>query len=291
MKKKIEKFLESKRADQNIAVADETGRFMIRSDDIEGCLQAFQQSNRSSKKNEKRAKPSGGNTHGTQASYSTHTNLNTTATHMSMSIPRTSSASQHNIMMKSQYDAMVGGASPGLGFTPHSVKRAKTTLEYEITPKNPLVSSVNKIAIEEYLKDLKGGYIGGVYYSALERRRIVEKAIESKEINTLDLNPAEYSRLQRVLCISHGQEYHGGHHWTPHHQFHSHHPRYVNEFIVRPPNPTQWAHPSSLYPIGQHFLPPPPQLLANEKERMPPLPNTANLKHSPLLRKEIQKGK
>mmetsp|Transcript_34456 Transcript_34456/g.39210 ORF Transcript_34456/g.39210 Transcript_34456/m.39210 type:complete len:763 (-) Transcript_34456:193-2481(-) len=288
MKKKIEKFLESKRAGQNIAVADGTGRFLIRNDDIEGCLHALQQSSRSSKKNVKRAKPSGGKTHRTPASYPTHTNWNTMATPMSMSVSRTS-ASQNNFMMKGQYDA-VGGAFPDLRFTPRIVKRAKTTLENENTPKIPLVSSINKIAIEDYLKDLKGGYIGGVYYSALERRKIVENAIENKEINSLDLNPAEYSRLQRVLYISHGQQYHGGHHWTSQHQFHPHHPRYVNGFMVQPPNPTQWAHPSSLYPMGQHFLPPPPQLLANEKKRMPLLPNTANLKHSPLLRKEIQKG-
>merc|ERR1711957_1027355 len=49
--------------------------------------------------------------------------------------------------------------------------------------------------------------------------------------------------------------------------------------------------PSSSSPIHEwiHGTTAPPHLSSAEK-RMPPLPNPANLKHSPLLRKEIQKG-
>jgi hypothetical protein len=210
---------------------------------------------------------------------------------VSMPIPHGSSASHHNIMMKRQYDAMMmSGAFPSVGYTPHSIKRVKTTLEYANNSKNLLVSPVNKTAVEGFLKDLKGGYTGGVYCSALERRRIIEKAIESRsteEINSLDLNPSEYSRLQGILFIN--QQHHGGHHWTPQQQFHPHHPQYMNGFMVPPPHHMQWGHPSPLYPVGQQFLPPPP--LSSAEKRMPPLPNPANLKHSPLLRKEIQKGK
>ena len=300
MRKKIEKFLESKRVDQNDAVTDKTGRFLIGNDDIEGCLQALQQSSTSSK-NTKRAKNSAAKTHETPASHPNRIYTNTngmisfaTPMSMSMSIPHGSSASHHNIMMKRQYDAMMmSSAFPSAGYTPHSIKRVKTTLEYANTSENTLVSPVNKIAVEGFLKDLKGGYTGGVYCSALERRRIIEKAIESRsteEINALDLNPSEYSRLQRILYIN--QQHRGGHHWTPQQQFHPHHPQYMNGFMVPPPHPMQWAHPSPLYPVGQQFLPPPPPPhLSSVEKRMPPLPNPANLKHSPLLRKEIQKGK
>ena len=47
----------------------------------------------------------------------------------------------YNNMMKRQYDAMMGGAFPGLGYTPQSVKRSKTSGDYHIFSYKTLTSN------------------------------------------------------------------------------------------------------------------------------------------------------
>lgn len=322
MKKKIEKFLERTRADSSIPVVDDTGRFIIRSEDIEGCLQALQQTGSNSKSMKNEPKAYAGRPLGT-ASMVGHMHPNRMvplATPMSAA----QNSAAYNTMMKRQYDAMMGGAFPGLGYTPQSVKRPKTTLDYNNTPKHNPVSPINKKALDDFLNDLKGGYVKGVYYSALERRRIIEKAVKSgssDELNALGLSASEYSRLQKVLPPNSNQRRHNMPKWTtPQQPYHLHHPHYGSGYLPPPPN-MQWAHPSPMYPMAQLFPgyppmhPPPlshsaprPQPNSRSTDQSPPvakstssdtkkvsrLPNSINLKHSPLLRtkdSDSQKGR
>ena len=142
MKKKIEKYLERKRINTSIPVVDETGRFVIRSEDVDGCLQALQQSGSNSKslKNQSKAyrpigtTPSVGHMHPSR--------MVPLATPMSAA----QNSAAYNNMMKRQYDAMMGGAFPGLGYTPQSVKRSKTSGDYSTTPKHIATSPINKKA-------------------------------------------------------------------------------------------------------------------------------------------------
>ena len=321
MKKKIEKHLERKRVDPSIPVVDDTGRFIIRGEDIEGCLQALQQSGSSSKNIKNQSKSYAGRPLAT-------TSANVGHLHPSRMVPLATpmSAAQnsaaYNNMMKRQYEAMMGGAFPGLGYTPQSVKRSKSTLDYGNTPKHASVSPVSQKELDKFLNELKGGYVNGVYYSALERRRLVDKAVKSgcnDELNTLGLTASEYGRLQKFIPLNPSQRHHNGHKWgTPQQQYHLHHHTYGGAYLPPPPN-MQWAHPSPLYPMAQLFpgYPPvhPPSMHhpvhhsrdtsrsrsvpnAINMEQSPPvskppsrtsktipsLPNSLNLKHSPLLR-------
>lgn len=311
MKKKIEKYLQTK-LDPNLPVVDETGRFLIRREDVDGCLQALQQSGSSSKNNKSQPKTLVGRPLGTTPVNVAHPHHNRMVPHATPMSGAQNSA-EYNSMMKRHYDAMMCGTYPGHGYTPQNAKRAKMNLDYVSSHKHTAVSPINKKALEEFLNDLKGGYVKGVYYSALERRRVVEKATKSgshDELNSLGLSPSEHSRLQKVLPSQHR---HSAYKWaTPQQQFHPHHPRYGHGYIPHPPN-MQWAHPSPLYPMAQLFQgypPVPPQHVPHAPQptdsKMPPFPKASpqilpsssnskkiqsvpaslnnNLKHSPLLR-------
>ena len=307
MKKKIEKYLERKRVNSSIPVVDETGRFVIRSEDIEGCLQALQQTGANSKNMKNQTKAYVGRPLGptSSAGHMHPSRMVPLATPMSAA----QNSVAYNSMMKRQYDAMMGGQFPGLGYTPQSVKRPKTTGDYNNTPKHPSTSPINKKELDSFLNDLKGGYVKGVYYSALERRRIIEKAVKkgsSEALHALGLSASEHSRLHKALSPSHVTK------WaTPQHPYHLHHPYYAGGYLPPPPN-MQWAHPSPMYPMAQlfpghpphpppmsHAAPPsgrsmptpmsteqspPTQKSSRDEKKTPTLSNSINLKHSPLLR-------
>mmetsp|Transcript_13154 Transcript_13154/g.30967 ORF Transcript_13154/g.30967 Transcript_13154/m.30967 type:complete len:790 (-) Transcript_13154:149-2518(-) len=319
MKKKIEKHLERQRPDSSIPVIDKTGRFIIRDEDIEGCLKALQQTGANSKSIKNQSK--------TYTGGPLRTASTTGHIHGNRMVPLATpmSAVHHSVaydsMMKQQYDSMMGNAFPGLGYTPQSVKRLKSTLDYSTTPRNISESPPNKKAIDDFLNTLKGGYIKGIYYSALERRRIVEKAVKNgscDELNTLGLSTSEYSRLQKILHQNSKQRHYSVPIWaTPQQQFHPHHPHYGSGYLA--PHNIQWAHPSPHYPMAQPFpgyppIPPPTlphpkrhhpdasmmeptqnstkadqsssfsKVSSNNTKNIPRLQNSMDLKHSPLLR-------
>mmetsp|Transcript_30601 Transcript_30601/g.57313 ORF Transcript_30601/g.57313 Transcript_30601/m.57313 type:complete len:375 (+) Transcript_30601:2-1126(+) len=154
---------------------------------------------------------------------------------------------------------------PALGYTPHSVKRSKVS-DYNMQTPGELstTSTVNQVALQGFLNDLKGGYMKGVYYSALERRRIVEKAVKAgsaEALKGLDLSPEEDARLSGVLRKEH---------WTPycHRQL-----GYMNSFGPPHSSMQQWAHPSPPFPTSNPYR-------GYHKVQM----NHPTLKHSPLLR-------
>ena len=90
--------------------------------------------------------------------------------------------------------------------------------------------------------------------------------------------------------MSYDKQHFSGYNWTQQQQeLHTHNSQY-NEFIAQLPQ-MQWAYPSPLYHVGQQLLPPPLPPPTIEGEIMASISNTANLKHSPLMRKEAPKGK
>ncbi|VEU42547.1 unnamed protein product [Pseudo-nitzschia multistriata] len=307
MKKKIEKYLERKRVDPTAPVVDESGRFLLRREDIEGCLQALQQSGSNSKSIKNQAKSYAGRPLGSTRLNHMHPNrMVPLATPMSAA----QNPAAYNSMMKRQYDAMMVGAYPGMGYTPKSVKRVKSSSEYNKNSKLAEMSPVNKKILEEFLSELKGGYIKGVYHSALERRRIVEKAVKSGsigELNALGLSQSEYSRLQKAVPMNQSRRHLDGPKWaTPQQQLYPHHHRYSNGYMV-PPHPMHWGHPSPLYPMAQLFpgyppVRPPPTTplptnnlptpsstkdstqLQQASSKIETLSNSLSLKHSPILR-------
>ncbi|KAL3917321.1 MAG: hypothetical protein SGILL_004768, partial [Bacillariaceae sp.] len=156
-------------------------------------------------------------------------------------------------LMKRPYDSHMTDGFPLLGYTPQSVKRMKTC------------APLDQMAFDAFLEDLQGGYIKGTYHSALERQKIVEKAVKSgnpENIKTLGLKQEEDERLRRCFIVS----------WTPgqvHNSF-----GYVNPYMP----PQQWSHPSPMYSMSHPYRGYPPY--GTDAQRMQP----GTLKHSPLLR-------
>jgi hypothetical protein len=157
MRKKIEKYLQSKRANKNTPIQDGTGRYLI-AGDIEGCLRATQSSAfESRKKAPARSLPAV-----PMASFDTP------------SMPPYS--------VKRPFDMMYSN----LKITP-AVKRA-------CLPESPSASRADLDALSDFLTNLKGGYVNGIYLSAVERRRLAEKVAKSGStaaLNNLNLTQDE----------------------------------------------------------------------------------------------------
>lgn len=273
MKKKIEKYLESKRGNPNIPFVDQSGRFLI-GNDIEGCLRATQQPGPNSKVPKgKEGKSFEGRSFGTPAPLMSRSVNGMVPLTTPLPVAPSSDSHQMMMTMKRPYDSFISDALLPLGYTPHSVKRP--TASYGVVA--PRESS----AIESFLNELKGGYVRGVYYSAHDRRKIVEKAISNGPVESwkaLGLLPEEDHKLQKALGYQPRKDM-----WTPQSMY-CHHPfGYMSQFM--PPNSRgmhrQWSHPSPLYPMTHVYrgYPPPPRPEVQEM-------NVGNqtLKHSPLMR-------
>lgn len=286
MKKKIEKYLESKRIDRSTPIVDQTGRFLI-GNYLEGCLRATQLPGPNSKNG--KFKPNRGfvgRPFGTPAPLlcRPHNGMIPLAT--PMPVPPTSSST---MLLKRPYDSL-GEHFPALGFTPHSVKRVHGN---DGTPRYLVHSPINLAAMESFLNDVKGGYIKGVYYSALERRRIIEKAVKNgspDSLNGLDLTSGEHTYLQKILRHGTYQGQMSKENWTPQHHQYSQNPLgFMNPYMPLSQG-MQWTQPSPLIPMAHSFrggFPPQHPRDGQSTSRAHP-----TLKHSPLLRtKENRKGR
>ncbi len=287
MKKKIEKYLESKRADPSIPILDQTGRFLI-GNHFEGCLRATQLPGPNSKNG--KVKPNrafAGRPFGTPATLLCRPPNGMIPLTTPMPVPPSSSST---MLLKRQCDSM-SEHFPPMGFTPHSMKRYKAS---DGTPRHLVQSPINMEALETFLNDLKGGYVKGVYYSALERRRIVEKAVKSglpDALNGLELTNVEQSHLHNILRQGEYHSQFGKDHWTPQHHHHQHNPiGFMNPFVPHSSQSMQWTQPSPLVPMAHSFRGGFPPRHPREGPKMSIAHPT--LKHSPLLRtKENRKGK
>ena len=286
MKKKIEKYLESKRTDLSIPIVDQTGRFLI-GNHFEGCLRATQLPGPNSKNGKfKPNRDFPGRPYGTPAPRLCRPQNGMIPLATPMPVPPTSSST---MLLKRPYDSM-GEPFPPLGFTPHSVKRLQ---DNDGTPRHFVQSPVNLSALETFLNDLKGGYVKGVYYSALERRRIIEKAVKTGSpdtLNGLDLSNVEQTHLQNILRPGSYESQFSKDHWTPQQHQHSHNPiGFMNPYMPFSQS-MHWTQPSPLVPMAHSFRGGFPSQHHRDGQRMSLVHPT--LKHSPLLRtKENRKGR
>ena len=259
MKKKIEKYLQSKNGDSNAPIVDQSGRFLIGSD-IEGCLRATQQPGPGSKSVKNKGRSYEMPHFGTPAPIMSRP-VNGM---VPMATPMSVHPNSGMIMMKRPYDSMMTDGFPALGYTPHSVKRAKTS---------PVV---DQVALDAFLDDLKGGYVKGLYQSSLERRKNVEKAVKGgnqESLKSLGLSSDEEQRLRKIIDQGKQRE-----HWTPRHPYGHHHFGYMHPYM--PPHHGHWSHPSPHYPTSGVPLNYPPSTGKAPKVQA----GNSTLKHSPLMR-------
>ncbi|KAG7342253.1 Myb-like DNA-binding protein [Nitzschia inconspicua] len=271
MKKKIEKYLLAKRADSTLPIVDQSGRFLI-GNDIEGCLRATQQPGPNSKNQKGKGKSFDTGSFGTPAPI-----LSRPVNGMiplATPLPGHQNASTHSMMMmKRYYDSYISDGFTSLGYTPHSVKKAKVS--------DFMTSSIDPALAEKFLNELKGGYVRGVYLSALEKRKVVEKAFKSgsfESLKSVELTPEEDQKLRNIFSQMKNR---GNDYWIPHTP-HSH-PNFsfMGSFMSSHGDmQQQWAHPSPLYPISQPRRSYPPSSAATRKMNV----GNQTLKHSPLMR-------
>jgi Myb-like DNA-binding domain len=266
MKKKIEKYLQMKQGDPSLPIVDQQGRFLI-GNDIEGCLRATQQPGPNSKSHKGKEQPYD------TPSMATPAPILSRPIHgmvpLATPLPGHSASSAHAMMMmKRQYDSIGPDGFHSLGYTPHSVKRAKGC--------NFAAPGYDPMALERFLNELKDGYVKGVYQPASERRKIIEKAIKSgspDRYKSLGLTLEENQRLQKIFT----RFEHQGRmdHWAPHTSY-SHHPfGFINSFMPTHGGMQQkWAQPSPLYPSSG----------ASTYDAHKMHVGNPTLKHSPLMR-------
>lgn len=260
MKKKIEKYLQAKQGNSNLRIVDETGRFLI-GNDIEGCLRATQQPGPNSKHPKGKGKPFDTRSLSTPAPI-----LSRPMNGMVPLATPLQSSSHPMLVMKRQFDSLMSDGFPNLGYTPH--KRAKMT--------DILATKSDSVAVEKFLKELKGGYVKGVYKSSSERRKIVEKILKSgspESIKALELTPEEDSKLRKMFG--------GKDRWTAYTPYN--HPPYgfMTSFMPSGGMQQHWAQPSPLYPMSQphHSY---SSSVADDVHKLQAGHST--LRHSPLMR-------
>lgn len=257
MKKKIEKYLRSKHPDTTVAIRDESGRFLI-GDDLNGCLRATQQSATIAKPQKPRAKqvhslppyPGPG------------------------PMPPYATPMQHYASSKRPYDLYTDQLFSGMKYASHK----------RMCPNSPKPSKGDLAVLHEFFKTLRGGYVNGIYQSALERRRLAEKTAKdgsTDALNNLNLTPEERSRLpsvfkRKIHSLDPYKGRHAGYHVTPV-------PLGVGMQGM------QWAYPSPLMPAGDNGYPMKSQYRPHFG---PPMLSHPNLRPSPLSRsKDTQKSK
>eukprot|EP00521_Asterionellopsis_glacialis_P012397 CAMPEP_0195293404 /NCGR_PEP_ID=MMETSP0707-20130614/12350_1 /TAXON_ID=33640 /ORGANISM="Asterionellopsis glacialis, Strain CCMP134" /LENGTH=691 /DNA_ID=CAMNT_0040354105 /DNA_START=8 /DNA_END=2083 /DNA_ORIENTATION=- len=159
MKRKVEKYIYSKNIGNTHRTTDKDGRFLI-DEDVEGCLKAV------------RAPP---------ASHQKGEGMK----------PRRS-ASKNSSQRKSKPKKPAEETQSFAPAVSPLSKRARTNISRKPTDKDIAL-------LKAFLSTLKGGYVNGMYKSALERRRIAETSEAGngniQDLNALNLSPHERSRL------------------------------------------------------------------------------------------------
>ena len=168
MRKRIEKYIESKNINGVNQVQGANNRFLI-GDDIEGCLKAVRD----------RPKP------------------HPRAEIKPRKRPSTSVPSQEiaaSMLQKRKFDSSVGNIF------------AYSSSPAEPPSKRPMMessapTSMDLDSLKDFVSHLRGGYVDGIYLSALERRRLAEKLQiwtnggSIQALDALNLTPEERRRL------------------------------------------------------------------------------------------------
>lgn len=187
MKKKIEKYLREKNMNNGAPIRDEKGIFIV-GNDFEGCLRATQQSTFPQKqKSLQKQKPCRHPyPYGAPplAPYATPMHAYSTS--------------------KRPYDIMSSGMYSGIKY---SSKR--------LCSESPKATKSDLEALQRFFQTLRGGYVNGIYQSALERRRLAEKTAadgSTDSLNSLNLTPEERERLPSIFRNKLLDPYQGRHH-------------------------------------------------------------------------------
>jgi hypothetical protein len=170
MKKKIEKYLKGKNPNPNVPIRDRRGIFIV-GNDLEGCLQATQQPSFPAKQSKTNSNQKPGQ-----------------LPHPFIGQPLAPYATpMHPYSSKRSFDMMSGAMYSGIKY---SNKR--------ICSESPKANKTDLEALQKLFQTLRGGYVNGIYQSALERRRLAEKTASDGSmdaLNNLNLSPEERDRL------------------------------------------------------------------------------------------------
>lgn len=176
MKRKIEKYVASKNINGTGQLTDETGRYLI-AGDIEGCLKSIRAS----------IGPDLSSSRGS----SKKTSANAQSSRMISNAFPTSKPSSLIAPLKSKrsFEETTSHSSHPSSNIGSAIKRMKYS--------PPRASLAGMKMLQAYLSSIKGGYINGVYKSALERRRIVEKVFSNSVVSPRDLNHLNLTTEER----------------------------------------------------------------------------------------------
>ncbi len=185
MKRKVEKYIYSKNIDNVHKVVDSNGRYLI-GHDVEGCLRAVRQPP---------ASQQGQHMHKRKTPYpsskipASH-GRSTLKAASSISLPSHPGAKRPFDSVYSRNNSyFISGVSPTNSTMPENHITKK-----RLIPQQP--SAKDLMDLKSYLSTaIKGGYVKGIYRSALERRRLCESimvgAVTPEALNALNLTPNE----------------------------------------------------------------------------------------------------
>jgi hypothetical protein len=274
MKKKIEKFLRSKTPNKSVPIMDDQGRYLI-GRDLDGCLRAAQESAFPTKPQKARPKGPGSRNLPPFPGPPMRPSMSIPpyATPMGPMSAYSGSKRPYDFMSDPNFNPgmMMYSHPPHNHAYPDTAKRTKTNLD----------------SLRQFFMNLKGGYVNGIYHSALERRRLAEKTAmcgSTEELNSLNLTPEERDRLP--------------------------HPFRRNAFILAPyrgrpqDNPSgstlygrsmaqmQWGMPSPLVGMPPHYgMAPSPFGAGYSNPSIPPMLSHPGLRPSPLSSKNKEAEK
>ena len=173
MKRKVEKYIYSKNIDGVHKVIDSNGRYLI-GHDVEGCLRAVRQPAGSHGQITNRRK---GN------EISIKHPLHPPRSNVTMNIhshPEAKRPFEHVYAGSGNF--MISGISPANDTVLENPYTKKRLIPQQPSPKD-------LIELKSYLlSSVKGGYVQGIYRSALERRRMCESIMEDRSVTPEALN-------------------------------------------------------------------------------------------------------
>jgi len=204
MKRKVEKYLYSKNIGGQHKLMDEQGRYLI-GDDIDGCLQAARQQPASQIKAAVKPEPRSCSSAldtplkielGSRSSCGNGGMLN-----RAVATPPPSSLRRKR---KAEFSALFSPAvAPKSRIKPRIGCRLSAANSDNST--RMVASSDDRKQLLEFCRTLRGGYIGGIYRSAIERRKMAESTVSNessdltKALNDLNLTAEERDRLPPLI--------------------------------------------------------------------------------------------
>lgn len=179
MKRKVEKYIYAKDIGGDHRVLDENKRFLI-GNDVEGCLRAVRQPTAAQAKDETSRKRLGPSSSALKAKSMNQTRI----LHSGSKRP-----------MLELNGLNIFGKSPSPLSGPSSKRKRLDS---------PMPTDKDIASLNDFVSSLRGGYVNGIYLSALERRRLAENLNISKRgstevLNALNLTPDERRSLPAFL--------------------------------------------------------------------------------------------